>query len=167
MRQSSLRLAMEKPMTSLHETSVQLGEIMTHFLRSAATSRHRTVFRVMHRYAFSIENILAFGLFNAAAIALISHKIIVIQLHQPLPNVGLFFASPCIFLFDFVVLWCLHRLLASPQAISRVVGATASIILTICSSAFASMFVQGNAELNWARSVEVVSTLRSLTLGII
>jgi len=135
-----------------------LNGLLSHLLRSVTTTYKqlpRLILRSLFRYVFSIDNIFLFGLFNTVAIALLSHKIIVIQLHQPLSFLGLLLTTPCLFFFDILVLWGLHRLLASTQRVSQIIGIILSIILTICSSAFASMYVQGNVELNWTRSVEV------------
>ena len=119
------------------------------------TTLRRILLHSLKRYVFSIEDLLAFGLFNIALVAVLAHKIMVIQLHQPLSNIGLFVTIPWLFLFDFITLALLHRLLASSRIASRAVGCVGAVLLTICSAAFASMYIQGNAELNWTRSVEV------------
>src|SRR5579871_4530065 len=103
----------------------------------------RQFLRILLRYVLCIESLLGFGLFNTTVVALLSHKIINIQLHQPLSKTGVFFATPCLFFFDFVTLWILYRLLAASRLLIRVAGSVVAIVLTICSAAFASMYVQG------------------------
>jgi hypothetical protein len=108
-------------------------------------------------YLFSLDSVPALGLFTAAAAALISHKVVIILLHQPLSTCGLVLASPFLFTFDLTTLILLHRGLSSSKAAWRVLAGVTSILIAICSAAFASLYFQGNAELQWAQSVEVTS----------
>jgi len=108
-------------------------------------------------YLFSLDSVPALGLFTAAAAALFSHKVVVILLHRPLSTCGLVLASPFLFTFDLTTLILLHRGLSSSKAAWRVLAGVTSILIAICSAAFASLYFQGNAELQWAQSVEVTS----------
>ena len=65
--------------------------------------------------------------------------------------------SPCLFLFDFINLVVLYSGLSSPKIVWNVLSGIVGVVLIICSCAFASLFINGNAELNWSRSVQVIS----------
>jgi hypothetical protein len=108
-------------------------------------------------YLFSLDSVSALALFTVAAVALFSHKVVIILLHQPLSTCGLVLASPFLFTFDLMTLILLHRGLSSSRAAWRMLAGVTSILLAICSAAFASLYFQGNAELQWAQSVEVTS----------
>lgn len=127
----------------------------------------RSMLKTVQRYVTSVDPLGAYGLFNVAAIALLSHKIIVIQLHQPLSKLGLILTTPCIFLFDLSVLLILHRLMASSHPVSKGVGCLSALIITICSGASASMYIQANAELSWTRSVDVFASWSRPNVGIV
>ena len=111
--------------------------------------------RVMHSYLYSFDNVFALGLFTSTIAALFSHKIMIILLHQPLSVSGIVLTAPCLFLFDLITLLLLHWGFVSRFTIIKLFATLISILVVICSAAFASMFVQGNVELNWTRSVEV------------
>src|SRR5277367_1720610 len=114
-----------------------------------------TPIRVIHTYLYSFDNIFALGLFTSTITALISHKIMIILLHKPLSASGVILTAPCLFLFDLITLLLLYWGFASRLTIIKLLAALISILVVICSAAFASMYIQGNVELNWTRSVEV------------
>src|SRR5271170_675530 len=126
-----------------------------HFPRWGLNHAILTTIRVMHTYLYSFDNVFALGLFTCTIAALISHKITLILLHQPLSASGLILTAPCLFLFDLITLMLLHWGFVSRFTIIKLFTALVSILGVICSTAFASMYVQGNVELNWTRSVEV------------
>jgi len=115
---------------------------------------------IIRSYLFSFDNVLALGLFTAAVAGLITHKIIIIELHQPLPKIKILFASPFLFIFDAVTLTALHYGLNALLLGIKVLAGVIAVIIISCSAAFTSLYFEGNAELNWGRSVEV-STLFS------
>jgi len=115
----------------------------------------RSIFACIQVYLNSIDNLFYLWLFNSTAAALISHKIMFIRLHSPLPVFGVIMLSPCLFLFDFINLLVLHSGLSSPKFVWNVLSGIVGVVLIICSCAFASLFINGNAELNWSRSVQV------------
>jgi hypothetical protein len=109
---------------------------------------------VLH-YLHSLDNLFALGLFNSAVAALISHKIMIIRLHSPLPILGLIITGPCLFVFDFITLMIIHKGLASSKRLCNILAGLGSVFIILCSATFASLYIEGNVELNWARSVEV------------
>jgi hypothetical protein len=106
-------------------------------------------------YLHSLDSIFALGLFTAAAAALISHKIMIIRLHGPLSTLGLIFCGPFLFVFDLITLILLHRAFASKKTAWQIFAGITAISIMSCSAAFASLYIEGNAEINWGRSVEV------------
>jgi len=115
----------------------------------------RAIFAYVQVYLHSIDNLFYLWLFNSTAAALISHKIIFIRLHSPLSVFGVILLLPCLFLFDFINLVVLHSGLSSSKTVWNVLSGIVSVVLIICSCAFTSLFINGNAELNWSRSVQV------------
>ena len=115
----------------------------------------RTILLNIQHYLHSIDNLCALALFNSAALALVSHKILIIELHGPLSKWGLCVAGPCLFVFDLMTLMILHSGLASSRLIWKVLATLASFLIILCSATFASLYLEGNAELNWSRSVGV------------
>jgi hypothetical protein len=105
-------------------------------------------------YFFSL-NILAFGLFNSTVVALISHKLMIIDLHQPLSGWGLCFAGPCLFVFDLMTAMVLHLGLASSSVALKGLAGIGCTLILLLGATFASLYFEGNAELNWSRSVGV------------
>ena len=79
----------------------------------------------------------------------------IILLHKPLSASGVILTAPCLFLFDLITLLLLYWGFVSRLTIIKLLAALVSILVVICSAAFASMYIQGNVELNWTRSVEV------------
>lgn len=79
----------------------------------------------------------------------------IIRLHRPLSALGLVTAGPCLFVFDLITLMIIHRGLASMKMAHKGLAGVAAILIMICSAAFASLYIEGNAELNWTRSAEV------------
>jgi hypothetical protein len=132
-------------------------------LRRFSRIKHplRLVVNSLHQYLHSFDGPLLLALFNSTAVALVSHKVMIIRLHSPLSRWGLTFTGPCLFVFDFLVLVIIHLGLASTKIACRGLAGVAAILIMICSAAFASLYIEGNAELNWSRSVEV-SFLNSL-----
>jgi hypothetical protein len=126
-----------------------------YFLRWSLNHPIIATIRVMHNYLYSFDNLFALALFTSTVAALLSHKIMVILLHQPLSACGLILTAPCLFVFDVITLLLLHRGLLSRFKIINALASLVSVLVMICSAAFASMYVQGNVELNWTRSVEV------------
>jgi len=120
--------------------------------------------RAIHSYLHSFDSVFALGLFTSTIAALVSHKIMVILLHQPLSASGLILTAPCLFVFDLITLLLLYQGMISKFTIFRLSSCLVSLLFMICSAAFASMYVQGNVELNWARSVEVFHHLLSVNL---
>jgi hypothetical protein len=135
------------------------------FLRNASRRVHSLLIWSVHSYLFSFDHVFALGLFTAAVVALITHKLFIIQLHQPLPEVKLHFAYPFLFVFDVVTLAGLHRGLNAAIAAWRILASGLALIVISCSAAFASLYFEGNAELNWGRSVEVSSIDAVLMIG--
>jgi hypothetical protein len=125
----------------------------------------RSIFGYVQLYVHSIDNLFCLWLFNSTVAALISHKILFIRLHTPLSVFAVILLSPCLFLFDFINLVLLHCGFSSSKIVWNVLSGAVSAVLIICSSAFASLFINTNAELNWNRSVEVTShsTILQLT----
>jgi hypothetical protein len=115
----------------------------------------------VQRYLFSIESLFALGLFNSAVVALVSHKIMMIWLHRPLPAWGLLLTGPCLFVFDLITLMMLHWGLTSTKAAYKSVSGIIAVMIMLCSATFASLYIEGNAELNWERSVEVIFHYRA------
>jgi hypothetical protein len=115
----------------------------------------RCILSYVQSYFFSINNVLAFGLFNSAVVALISHKLMIIDLHQPLSAWGLCFAGPCLFVFDLMTAMVLHSGLASSSVALRGLAGIGCTLILLLGATFASLYLEGNAELNWSRSVGV------------
>lgn len=113
------------------------------------------VFSKVNSYLVSLESPWALGLFNCAAVALFSHKTMKIDLHGPLPFGGILLTLPSLFVFDVLTLTILHWGLNSALLILRLLAVGGSITLILLSSVFASLYLEGNTELNWSRSVEV------------
>jgi hypothetical protein len=119
----------------------------------------RSIFTNIQIYLHSIDDLCCLWLFNSTVAALISHKILFIKLHSPVSAFGVIALSPCLFLFDLINLVVLHSGFSSAAVVWRFISGIVSVILIICSSAFASLFINGNAELKWDRSVEVIALL--------
>jgi hypothetical protein len=113
------------------------------------------IFNKLTAYLLSLENPWILCLFNSAAVALFSHKFMKIDLHGPLPLCQLFFLLPALFAFDILTLAILHLGLNSSRVLS-ILSAIGTIALVLLSSVFASLYLEGNTELNWSRSVEVL-----------
>ena len=126
-------------------------------LRHAGRKLHHLKFfgGIIHAYLFSFDQLFVLGLFTAAVAGLFSHKIIIIRLHQPLPVGKLILAYPFLFVFDVVTLVGLHWGLNAVLTSVRILSTLVAFIIISCSAAFASLYFEGNAELNWGRSVEV------------
>ena len=120
----------------------------------------------LHAYLFSINRLSALFLFNTTTVALISHKIVTIILHGPLPIVQLIFFGPFLFCYDLVTLIFLHRGLASRSHALQAISAFISVIIISCSSTFVSLYLEANAEVNWGRSVEVSLVMFALMEGV-
>lgn len=115
----------------------------------------RSIFTNIQVYLHSIDDLSCLWLFNSTVAALISHKTLFIRLHIPVSAFGVIALSPCLFLFDLINLVVLHSGFTSSAVVWRIISGIVSVVLIICSSAFASLFINGNAELDWSRSVEV------------
>ena len=115
----------------------------------------RLILTNLRDYLHSLDNLLALGLFNSAAAALIGHKLMIIQLHRPLSTLGLVVAGPCLFVFDLMTLVILHHGLSSKKLFLKGISGMVTLLIMICSATFASLYLEGNTELNWTRSVEV------------
>ena len=115
----------------------------------------RMILTNLRRYIHSLDGLLALGLFNSAAAALIGHKLIIIRLHLPLSTFGLVVAGPCLFVFDLITLVILHHGFSSSKLFLRGISGIVALLIMICSATFASLYLEGNTELNWTRSVEV------------
>src|SRR5579859_1771787 len=105
-------------------------------------------------FLFSLD-LFALGLFAAASIALIAHKVTIILLHGPLPTLSVIILAPFLFVFDFITLLLLHRVLASRYRARQIIGGFISLVIISCSATFVSSYLEANAELNWGRSLEV------------
>ena len=114
------------------------------------------LFNKITAYLLSLENPWILGLFNCAAVALSFHKIMKIDLQGPLPICGVIFFLPALFAFDILTLAILHFGLKSSRVILRIPAVIGTVALILLSSVFASLYLEGNTELNWSRSVEVV-----------
>ena len=114
------------------------------------------IVRYVRRYLYSLDP-WSMGLLNSVAAALIAYKVLAILLHRPLPVWGLITASPCLFIFDFMTILALHRGLSKYKPIPWII----CILLMVCSAAAASLYLEGSAELNWSRSVQVCSLAQS------
>ena len=114
------------------------------------------IVRYFRRYLYSLDP-WSMGLLNSVAAALIAYKVLAILLHRPLPVWGLITASPCLFIFDFMTILALHRGLSKYKPIPWII----CILLMVCSAAAASLYLEGSAELNWSRSVQVCSLAQS------
>jgi hypothetical protein len=106
-------------------------------------------------YLNCLDSLWTVGLFNGAAVALVSHKMMIIALHQPLPPLGLFLATPCLFAFDMMTLLVLFLGLSSVRWAFRGMAAVSAGMIMVCSSLFASLYLEGNVELNWSQSFNV------------
>jgi hypothetical protein len=131
------------------------GTSPRHFPRSSLNHAVRCIVRTLHSYLYSLDHLLELGLFGSTVAALISHKVMLIRLHEPLSTCGVIFSSPCLFVFDVITLLLLHRGLASKSIPCKVVSAFVCLLVLVCGAVFASLYVQGNVELDWTRSVEV------------
>jgi hypothetical protein len=115
----------------------------------------RTILAYVQCYLHSLESVWAVWVFNAAAAALISHKVMMIWLHGPLSGLLLLVLGPCLFVFDLLTLMVLHWGLASTKSVLRGLASVGAVLIMVCSATFASLYLEGSAELNWSRSVEV------------
>lgn len=116
----------------------------------------RTILGYIQSYLLSLHNVLEFGLFNSTVVALIYHKLMIIDLHQPLSGWGLCFAGPCLFVFDLMTAMVLHLGLASSSVALKGLAGIGCTLIILLSATFASLYLEGNAELNWSRSVGVI-----------
>jgi hypothetical protein len=110
-------------------------------------------------FCLRFENSVTLGLFVSASIALITHKVILIALHQPLSTCGLVFASPFLFTFDFLTLVLLFLGLTSPRLHKRITAAVFAVGIISLSATFTGFYLEAKAEVNWTRSVAVRSLL--------
>lgn len=117
------------------------------------------LFNKLAAYLLSLENPWILGLFNCVAVALFSHKIMKIDLHGPLPIWRLIVFLPALFALDVLTLAILHLDLKSSRVLLKISAAIGTVALILLSSVFASLYLVGNAELNWSRSVEVLIPL--------
>jgi hypothetical protein len=108
-----------------------------------------------HLYLKCLDSLWTVGLFNGAVVALVSHKMMLIALHQPLPAMGLFLATPCLFAFDMMILLVLFSGLSSVRWAFRGMAAVGAGMIMVCSALFASLYLEGNVELNWSQSFKV------------
>ena len=120
---------------------------------------HAVFFHIVQQYVHSLSNMSAIGFFTSAAFALISHKIIFIALQSPISISGVIFTSPCLFLFDMITLLILHAGFSSRKRIYQTTAYFCAIMIIILCSAFASLYITANAELQWERSFEVLSLI--------
>jgi len=97
------------------------------------------------------------GLFTSASVALISHKVILIRLHEPLSAWHLVLASPFIFIFDFLNLLLLYLGFQSRHLSKRILAALFACFIVVLSTASASFYMEANAELNWRRTAVVLA----------
>ena len=95
------------------------------------------VFSTVNSYLVSLESPWILGFFNCAAVALLSHKIMKIALHGPLPVWGVVLAFPSLFAFDFLTLTVLHWGLNSARIIFRILAGMGIVALILLSSVFA------------------------------
>jgi len=123
---------------------------------------HAVCFHIVQKYVHSLRNMSAIGFFTSAAFALISHKIIFIALQSPISISGVIFTSPCLFLFDIITLLILHAGFSSWKRIYHITAYFCAIIIIILCSAFASLYITANTELQWERSFEVLSLIAVL-----
>jgi hypothetical protein len=122
------------------------------FLRFAYA--RRLILTNLRRYLYSLDSLVALGLFSSAAAALIGHKLMIIRLHRPLSVLGLVVTGPCLFVFDLMTLIILHYGLSSSKLLLKGISGIVALLLMVCSATFASLYLEGNTELNWTRSVE-------------
>lgn len=115
----------------------------------------KLIFNHLHRYIHSLDSLLALGLFNSTVAALITHKLMIIRLHSPLSTLGLLVTWPCLFVFDLMTLVILHHGFSSTKLLLKGISGIVSLLIMVCSAVFASLYLEGNAELNWTRSVGV------------
>ena len=99
---------------------------------------------------------LSLGLFTSASVALISHKVILIRLHEPLSAWHLILASPFLFAFDFLNLVVLYLSFQSPHSSKRILATLFASFILLLSTASASFYMETNAELNWRRTATVL-----------
>jgi hypothetical protein len=117
----------------------------------------RNFFALFHSFLFSLDSVLALGVLTTSAIALLAHKITIILLHGPLSTFGVIFFSPFLFVFDLITLILLYRGLVSPNRAWQILAGFLGVVITSCSATFVSLYIEANAEVNWGRSVEVLS----------
>jgi len=96
------------------------------------------------------------GLFTSASVALISHKVILIRLHEPLSAWRLILASPFLFIFDFLNLVVLYLSFQSPHLSKRILATLFACFILLLSTASASFYMETNAEMNWRRTATVL-----------
>jgi hypothetical protein len=115
----------------------------------------RLILTNLYGYLHFLDSLLALGLFTSAATALICHKLMIIHLHRPLSILGLVVTAPCLFVFDLMTLVILHHGFLSKKLFLKGISGIVTLLIMICSATFASLYLEGNTELNWTRSVEV------------
>jgi hypothetical protein len=118
----------------------------------------RKAFSSIHTFIFSFKSIFALGFFTASATALIAHKFTIILLHYPLPILQLIFYGPFLSAFDIITLIFLRLGLISSILPCQFLTLLFSILIITCSATFVSLYVEATAELNWGRSIEVLSS---------
>jgi hypothetical protein len=106
-------------------------------------------------FLWSFPNLFGLYLFTTAAVALVTQKALIITLHGPFPLYQVIFLGPFAFLFDILTMFILFHGLTAKSPLWRHVAAFFAVVVVICSSGFVSMYMEANAEMVWARSVEV------------
>jgi hypothetical protein len=107
-------------------------------------------------YLFAFGNVFALGLYTSTIGALISHKIMIILLHSPLATLSLIFAFPFLFVFDVITVVIIYRGLSSKRFLWRALSGWWAFVICCCSAAFASLYIEGNTEMDWSRSIMVL-----------
>ena len=138
-------------------------------LDSHARVRHKlfSVAIYLQGFLFLLNSIVSLGIFTASAMALIAHKITIILLHRPLPTIGLIFFGPFLFAFDIISLMLLHRGLASAVRAWNILARLLCVLITCCSAAFVSLYLETNTPLNWGQTVEVPHHLIRVDIQIV
>jgi hypothetical protein len=72
--------------------------------------------------------------------------------------VGLLAAGPFLFVFDLITLLFLHQGLSSTIRSIRMFSSFVALFIMSCSATFVSYYQQANAEVQWGRAVEVLSS---------
>jgi hypothetical protein len=103
---------------------------------------------------FSLD-VFPLGFFSGASVALFAHRMAIIRPHLPLPLVGVVFLGPFLFAFDLLTIILLYLGLRSLHRGWQIFSEVVCVVIMLCSASLVSLSFEDNAELSWARRMEV------------